>query len=98
MEAPCGIIYRVPGVTAIEMAHYTEVAERYAGDVAKSWPYRSVAMSNGPFPGPGWVDTPYDGAAQLDAFRHIGSLEGATVLQIGGSGIHAVKFMLAGAS
>lgn len=50
-----------------------------------------------PFPSAGWVDAPYDAAAQLDAFNHLGPVHGQRVAQLGGSGVHAVKSLLAGA-
>jgi len=45
-----------------------------------------------------WVDVPYDPLAQLDAFQHLGPMEGKRVAQLGGSGQQALKFLLAGAS
>lgn len=52
------------------------------------------------FPAPRWiwVDGTHDGAAQWDGYSFLGPLDGQRVLQIGGSGTHAVKFALAGAS
>ena len=44
-----------------------------------------------------WIDAVYDAPAQDDAYRHLGPLTDKTVAQIGGKGIHAVKFLLAGA-
>ena len=49
------------------------------------------------FPSSGWVDAPYDDASQLDAFDHLGPAKGQRVAQLGGSGMHAVKSLLAGA-
>ncbi len=52
------------------------------------------------FPGPWhrWVDAVHDSAAQWDAYSHLGDLKGKRVLQLGGSGTHAIKFALAGAA
>jgi SAM-dependent methyltransferase len=44
------------------------------------------------------IDAVYDSAAQWDAYAHLAPFEGKVVLQVGGRGIHAVKFLLAGAS
>lgn len=44
-----------------------------------------------------WLDAPYDCLAQLDCYEAMAKLEGRTVAQLGGSGLHAVKFLLAGA-
>lgn len=51
------------------------------------------------FPNPrsAWIDAPYDCKSQWDAYRHIGPVTGKVVVQLGGSGIHTVKFLLAGA-
>ena len=46
---------------------------------------------------PRWIDAPYDGHAQADCYRALGSVQDAVTLQIGGAGLHAVKFLLAGA-
>lgn len=52
------------------------------------------------FPAPWhrWIDAPHDSAAQWDAYRHLGSMDGKRVLQLGGSGTHAIKFAMAGAA
>ena len=51
------------------------------------------------FPAPWyrWIDAPHDSAAQWDAYRHLGKMEGRRFLQLGGSGTHAIKFAMAGA-
>jgi uncharacterized protein YbaR (Trm112 family)/SAM-dependent methyltransferase len=50
-----------------------------------------------PLPAVVWIDDVYDWASQLDAYQHLSPLNGKLVLQIGGQGWHAVKFLLAGA-
>ena len=52
------------------------------------------------FPAPWgrWVDAPHDSAAQWDAYLHLGKMDGRRLLQLGGSGTHAVKFAMAGAA
>ncbi len=53
----------------------------------------------GPFPDPPavWVDSVGSADTQEAAYRHIAPLAGARFLQLGGSGSHAVKALLAGA-
>lgn len=52
------------------------------------------------FPAPWyrWVDTVHDSAALWDAYIHLGDLKNRRVLQLGGSGTHAMKFAMAGAA
>jgi uncharacterized protein YbaR (Trm112 family)/SAM-dependent methyltransferase len=45
-----------------------------------------------------WVDAPYDGLAQRDAYRHLAPIAGQRAMQLGGIGLHAVKFLLGGAT
>ena len=56
----------------------------------------SIAHS---FPEPArfWIDSLHESLAQLEAYDHLAPVAGKTVLQIGGSGSHAVKMLLAGA-
>lgn len=46
-----------------------------------------------------WLDAPYDSVAQALCYRHVGAAvrRGGVVLQLGGSGSHAVKALLGGA-
>lgn len=52
------------------------------------------------FPAPEdvWVDATHDGPAQRDAYHHLAPLAGKSVLQLGGAGTAAVKFLLGGAA
>lgn len=45
-----------------------------------------------------WVDSIYDCLSQMDCYAAMGDVGGRTVAQLGGSGSHAVKFLLAGAA
>lgn len=45
-----------------------------------------------------WIDATYEAVAQWEAYRCLSPLVGKQALQIGGKGIHALKFLLAGAS
>ena len=79
-----------------EMDFYNGEAEAQvsAAVVRQFVGYRHV----GPFPSARWLDAPYDAASQLDAFNHLGPATGRRIAQLGGSGQHAVKSLLAGAS
>ncbi len=90
-----------------EMPFYNEVGRRKALDITRSSAYRNVAAvlgasqaERGAFPNPKehWLDAVYDCFAQWDAYRHLAPVKGHCVLQLGGTGTHAVKFVLAGAS
>ncbi|MFL5542394.1 MAG: methyltransferase domain-containing protein [Longimicrobiaceae bacterium] len=61
---------------------------------------RAPAGERASFPEPRrvWLDAVYDSASQYDAYRHMAPVAGKRVLQLGGKGIHAVKFLLAGAA
>jgi SAM-dependent methyltransferase/uncharacterized protein YbaR (Trm112 family) len=52
------------------------------------------------FPDPAsvWLHLRHEGLALRDAYRHIAPLEGKRILQIGGIGLDATKFLLAGAA
>jgi SAM-dependent methyltransferase len=90
-----------------EMGHYNEVAESEACNVTQSKSYQILAPAliasetdalRFPFPPEVWLDATYESAAQWDAYSHIAPLARKRTLQIGGKGIHAVKFLLAGAA
>jgi len=42
------------------------------------------------------IDAVYDCGGQWDAYNHLAPIRGKRVLQVGGKGIHAIKFILAG--
>jgi SAM-dependent methyltransferase len=88
------------------MNFYNQAAEERAKDVAASKmiqllaPVRDAAPTDrGSFPEPReiWLDAKYDLASQWDAYKHIGQVEGKRVLQVGGAGVHTLKFLYAGA-
>lgn len=90
-----------------EMEFYNEAGYSEAEHVEGSELFGIVAavMRAGPsaagsFPHPwrAWMDARYDCGAQWDAYRHIAPVAGRRVLQLGGTGVHAVKFLLGGAS
>ena len=66
---------------------------------------RIAALSRTPidtsgFPDPAavWIHLRHEGLSLHDAYRHLSPLRGKRVLQIGGIGLDAVKFLLAGAA
>lgn len=60
----------------------------------------ATAAERAAFPEPRrvWIDATFDAASQYEAYRHLGPLAGKRILQLGGKGIHAVKFLLGGAA
>src|SRR6185369_15696634 len=45
-----------------------------------------------------WIDCVPDCKAQYNAYRYLGQIAGKRLLQLGGKGIHAVKWLLGGAA
>jgi ubiquinone/menaquinone biosynthesis C-methylase UbiE/uncharacterized protein YbaR (Trm112 family) len=89
-----------------EMAHYSEDAVADTSAIAGSRTLRELTrLRNLPvsertaFPNPAfqWLDATYELHAQWKAFDHLGPLRDSRVLQLGGRGIQAIKFLLAGA-
>jgi SAM-dependent methyltransferase/uncharacterized protein YbaR (Trm112 family) len=89
-----------------EMPYYDRQGQAAAAAVTSSTAWRDMRRfiditerERAAFPDPpfSWLDAKYELGAQYDAFRHLRPLEGARVLQLGGSGLHAVRFLLAGA-
>ena len=50
-----------------------------------------------PYPEDVWVDAKHDGLSQLEAYAYLAPLTGKVFVQLGGSGSHAIKALLAGA-
>ncbi len=52
------------------------------------------------FPSPWyrWIDAVHDLASQWDSYSHLGAMPGKRLLQVGGSGTHTIKFLMAGAA
>lgn len=57
----------------------------------------SAAARSFPEPATIWVQAGYNSRPILEAYRHLTPVRARTFLQIGGSGTHAVKLLLAGA-
>ncbi len=85
-----------------EMAFYDEVADNLGQQLGDSAVYEMVRRVQGksdfPKPAAAWMDATYDCAAQWDAYSHLAPIAGGRLLQLGGKGIHAVKFLMAGAA
>ena len=90
-----------------EMEYYGEVATEDARQITASQDVPGYAallaagqakMDSFPHPRELWIDGVYDCAAQWDAYQHIAPVRGKVVMQLGGKGGHAVKFLLAGAA
>ena len=89
-----------------EMTVYNEVGRTEALAIKKSESYRStepvLRLSEKerltfPDPASAWIDVWPSAISQYEAFRHLLPIRDKRVLQLGGKGIHAVKFLLAGA-
>jgi SAM-dependent methyltransferase/uncharacterized protein YbaR (Trm112 family) len=90
-----------------EMTHYNQVAKAEAAAIRESESYLAIEPAlrlspekRGTFPEPkeAWIDCVPDCKAQYDAYRYLGQIGGKRLLQLGGKGIHAVKWLLAGAA
>jgi SAM-dependent methyltransferase len=84
-----------------EMAFYNSMFGKELDELTTSRlePFEAAKAHGRTFPEPRkiWIDMPYDGQAQRDAFRHLADIRGQRVLQLGGHGSHAINFLLAGA-
>jgi uncharacterized protein YbaR (Trm112 family) len=89
-----------------EMPHYSKIAFEEAQNITEANAYKIIEIVlrasdqerlSFPHPRNVWIDATYDCAAQWDAYEHVAPVEGKRILQLGGKGIHAVKFLLAGA-
>ena len=88
-----------------EMAFYNAASVEVTGDaLADSREFRDVARARTGdrggllVPSDAWLDEPFDALSQRDAYEHIAPVAGERTLQLGGKGMHAVKFLLAGAA
>jgi uncharacterized protein YbaR (Trm112 family) len=91
-----------------EMGHYNAVGAELAHDAGRSLLAAPLARAEraatlhgeAKFPSPShlWLDAIYDPASQWDAYTYVKPVLGKRVLQIGGSGTHALKFLFGGAS
>jgi SAM-dependent methyltransferase len=82
-----------------EMEFYNSVADTATSDVSQSAGYERLKRVAGrdDFPGEIWLDGTYDVSAQEDVYNFLNPIRGTTHLQVGGGGVNAIKFLLAGA-
>lgn len=84
-----------------EMAYYNSMFGKELDELtaANLEPFEAERAHARTFPEPRriWIDMPYDGQAQRDAFRHLAEVRGKCVMQLGGHGSHAISFLMAGA-
>jgi uncharacterized protein YbaR (Trm112 family)/SAM-dependent methyltransferase len=92
-----------------EVDFYDEVATREASDIEVSPQCERArrivdagggAKSRASYPDPVgvWLDATHECTAQREAYASLAPLAGKRILQLGGKGTHAVKFLLAGAA
>jgi uncharacterized protein YbaR (Trm112 family) len=90
-----------------EMAHYNEVASKEAENIDQAENYRKLKPilkflkhQQASFPAPKeiWLDATYNCVCQWEAYAHLVDLTGKQMLQLGGKGTHAARFLLAGAA
>lgn len=101
----------VPGAAAYEASyrdldHYTAIAtpaselEATSADHGLDRLARARPPLSFPLPSHAWLagrEGAFDISAAIDAYRHLAPIERMRVAQVGGRGVHAVKFLLAGA-
>jgi hypothetical protein len=90
-------------VTPDELDFYNRAALDETGHVEKSNVFdhvRRAALRPEGFPDdiPYWIDSPYDGPAQLRSYSFLAPIvRNGRIAQVGGQGSHAVKLLIAGA-
>ena len=93
-----------------EIAAYDEIARRNVEKGIDSLTRRLVGVellaefeknavvAGFPYPTVVWLDSQANPVSELDAYRWLSPLEGTEFLQLGGSGSHAIKALIGGAS
>ena len=61
-------------------------------------PTADLSDADFPLPENLWIDARHDAISQLEAYTHLAPVHNSVVLQLGGSGTHAIKMLRAGAS
>ena len=87
-----------------EIEFYNEVAAKEAEDIRRSESYTALepalrpGVADGAFPEPrdAWLDAVPNCKSQFLGYRHLGRPESRRLLQVGGKGLHAVKWLVAG--
>lgn len=83
----------------VEMGFYNSVATGMTSDLENSPHVQEAqrALGGAQFPSLPWLEALYELPAQAEAYEFLSPIEGMTMLQVGGKGVQAVKFLLAGA-
>ncbi|CAM2007861.1 methyltransferase domain-containing protein [Acanthopleuribacter pedis] len=91
-----------------EMDHYNNKCENMLKTMGKEdvfamgalTPKTDIAPIAASFPEPRdfWIDAKHDSLSQLEAYQYLTPVQDKVFLQMGGSGSHVVKFLLAGAA
>ena len=87
-------------VKVVERAGLTTADERRTTfrELASALNASDDARASFPHPRSTWIDARFDAAAQWDGYLHLAPMAGKRVMQLGGDGRHAVKFLAAGAA
>jgi hypothetical protein len=91
------------GAVEAELDFYNEFSFKEAQNIRESGGWVAVeraTRARGEFPidTKAWIDSPYDGPAQMHCYEHLAPVvKNGYVCQVGGKGSHAVKLLLAGA-
>ena len=80
-----------------ELEHYNQAAEEAAKSIDQIADTLAHLVPEEAW-SPAWLDAPYDAAAQWEALCYVGPPLRKAVLQIGGTGSHAVRALLGGAA
>jgi ubiquinone/menaquinone biosynthesis C-methylase UbiE len=90
-----------------EMDHYNSIAAEAQAGIRTSHAYRTLSacqrlsrdeQARFPYPMERWLEATYDVTAQENVFAHLSPVLDKDVLQVGGTGIHAIRFLMAGAA
>jgi SAM-dependent methyltransferase/uncharacterized protein YbaR (Trm112 family) len=111
MIVPAGTASTGPAPGFEGLLHDMPFYNAVASDQARSLPGSQVMSVLSPaiassaaqrttFPAPKsvWIDAVFDAVSQWDAYAHLSPVQGKRLLQLGGTGVHAIKFLLAGAA
>lgn len=90
----------------VEMNHYNAMGHHEVVDISERHQVGLMAgmkpgmESSGTFPDPieEWIDAQHDSLSQYQAYSFLSNIRDRRFLQLGGSGAHCVKALLAGAS
>jgi SAM-dependent methyltransferase len=83
----------------VEMDFYNSVAKTSSSEIRRSNQFAKISplIGRGDFPDSDWIDAPYDRVSMEECYRFLMPMRDARALQLGGSGQHVIRFLLAGA-